>query len=419
MINLYLLMAPLYVTTELLIAELIPLVKVPKKNKFILRLSLSILLYYAFSIGVFIIPINMFEFFKYMVIYFASWIPLYMCFEFGLYNILYWSITGLAIQHSSYCTICIVSTIFPSIAFSHGLMIGLLIPIYIAEYFLLTSKANNFTINRTNRYNFIIFIGITVIFVAEFLNSLHSQYSNHQDPMLTIITYVYSLVCCILALFLLFGITHRLELATELATIRQLWNKDKKQFEASEQSIALLNMYCHDLKHIINKNENPELKEALNQYDSMINTQNHALDVILTEKNLYCNNNNIVLTCIVDGKQFDYIKTVDLYSIFGNILDNAIEAVSTLETKDKRTISLIAGVKQDFLYIHSENYYDAKLDIVDGLPVTTKKDRKHHGYGLKSIRHYVSTYDGNMTISTKDNIFCLNIMMPYPSKKDK
>ena len=55
-------------------------------------------------------------------------------------------------------------------------------------------------------------------------------------------------------------------------------------------------------------------------------TGNHALDVILTEKSLICKQKEIKLTCMADGKQLAFMQTTDLYSIFGNLLNNSIEA---------------------------------------------------------------------------------------------
>ena len=58
------------------------------------------------------------------------------------------------------------------------------------------------------------------------------------------------------------------------------------------------------------------------------------------------------------------------------------------------------------------NYYGGKLELSDGLPVTTKADRGNHGYGVKSIRSIVSKYDGELSISMEDQVFCLQILIP-------
>jgi sensor histidine kinase regulating citrate/malate metabolism len=65
---------------------------------------------------------------------------------------------------------------------------------------------------------------------------------------------------------------------------------------------------------------------------------NDTLDIIITEKCLLCEKENITLTCIADGEKISFISVTDLYSLLGNAIDNAIEAVLQFEDQDKRSI---------------------------------------------------------------------------------
>ncbi len=93
-------------------------------------------------------------------------------------------------------------------------------------------------------------------------------------------------------------------------------------------------------------------------------------------------------------------------------LDNAIEAVMELEDIQKRVISVKIVAQQDILVIQIQNYYDRNLIYEDGLPVTTKKNRYEHGYGMKSIRYMAEKYNGTITVSSEDDIFRLQILIP-------
>lgn len=93
-------------------------------------------------------------------------------------------------------------------------------------------------------------------------------------------------------------------------------------------------------------------------------------------------------------------------------LDNAIEAVMELEDIQKRVISVKIVAQQDILVIQIHNYYDRNLIYEDGLPVTTKKNRYEHGYGMKSIRYMAEKYNGTITVSSEDDIFRLQILIP-------
>lgn len=154
------------------------------------------------------------------------------------------------------------------------------------------------------------------------------------------------------------------------------------------------------------------LSEALRNFDAAITTNNHVLNVILTEKSMFCTKNHIKLTCMADGADLDFIQTTDLYSMFGNLIDNAVEAVMKLTVPEQRLISLIVKRKGNLIYIHIENYFSGHLDFVDGLPRTTKDQAAYHGFGLKSVRLMAEKYGGNLSVGTADNIFYVNIMIP-------
>ena len=58
---------------------------------------------------------------------------------------------------------------------------------------------------------------------------------------------------------------------------------------------------------------------------------------------------------------------------------------------------------------------EVKLDD-DGFPVTTKEDKRYHGFGLKSIRYVVEKYDGSVAVQVEDGMFNLNVLVPLPSQ---
>ncbi|MBQ8280294.1 MAG: sensor histidine kinase [Roseburia sp.] len=210
----------------------------------------------------------------------------------------------------------------------------------------------------------------------------------------------------------------------ELAVMNMLWKKEQEQYELSKENIALINQKCHDLKHQIrairymNKEEIDayleEIEESVEIYESMVKTGNEVLDTILTEKSLYCRERGITVSCVADGSQMEFINTIDLYAILGNALDNAIEAVEKFNHQEKRQIDVMIYRQQQFLVINIINPSKEKLVYDEELPRTTKSDRFHHGFGLKSIQYMVKKYDGHLNISEEDGCFSLKILMPIP-----
>ena len=69
-------------------------------------------------------------------------------------------------------------------------------------------------------------------------------------------------------------------------------------------------------------------------YDSMLKTGNEALDVIFAEKSLVCRKNDIKLNCMIDGAKLSFMENTDIYALFGNLMDNAIEAIEKLKDND-------------------------------------------------------------------------------------
>lgn len=228
---------------------------------------------------------------------------------------------------------------------------------------------------------------------------------------------------CIAMLSLQNMLEKKRQTSQELAMIRQMFYRQQEQFELSKENIDIINRKCHDMKHQIAAlktirdqaeidRQVEEMEKAVMIYDSAIHTGNPVLDVVLTEKSLYCEAHQINLTCLVDGKMLSFVETVDLYTLFGNALDNAIESVMQQLDKQKRVIQVAAYEEQGMLMIRFRNYCDRAPELVDGLPVTTKQNEDYHGFGLKSIRYTAEKYGGGMNIQTGSNFFSLQILLP-------
>ena len=95
--------------------------------------------------------------------------------------------------------------------------------------------------------------------------------------------------------------------------------------------------------------------------------------------------------------------------MFGNILDNAIEANRKLNN-EARVIHLSIKKVHNFIVIQEYNGYDGNIVTENGIIKSTKNDKTWHGYGLKSIQYIVEKYHGELKIETKNQTFNLNII---------
>ncbi len=243
----------------------------------------------------------------------------------------------------------------------------------------------------------------------------------------SVVNYITNLLCCVLLLYGQFGLLLTKELKGELQVVQQLWNQDKKQYAALKENIDLINMKCHDMRHQIreigiskslNSETIAEIENSISLYDSMVQTGNDVLDTILTEKSLLCYRKGIVLTCVADGGLLDFISAPDLYSLFGNALDNSIEAVTKIEDREKRIIGLRIHAIGELITVNLKNAFQGPVELDEnGFPKTTKEDKNYHGYGIKSIRYVVEKYDGSVAVQVEDDIFNLNILVSAPEAK--
>lgn len=220
-----------------------------------------------------------------------------------------------------------------------------------------------------------------------------------------------------------------LEISTEreMEHLQALLHMQYESYRISEESIALVNQKYHDLKHHIqllraaSAAERTEYLDQMEQqirtYEAQNKTGNRVLDTILTAKTIQCQSEGISLTCVADGQALDFMNPMDISALFGNALDNAIESVKKLPNPEQRLIHVSAMRQKDFLRIRVENCYSGELRFVDGMPTTTKRDARYHGYGLKSIQSIANSYGGSATIDTKDGWFELRLLLPVPKEK--
>lgn len=231
-----------------------------------------------------------------------------------------------------------------------------------------------------------------------------------------------SVVFSVFVLFLLFLFYRISYIRQEENMLLYLQSEKEKQYEFSRQTIDVINQKCHDLKRQIQalRFSKDSEREKLYQdtqnvadfFNYVVKTENEMLNTILTEKGLLCHSRNIRLTCTVDSCCFNRISVVDLYTIFSNALDNAIECVEKYEEEGKKIISVHISQVGSMNCIMIENYCEEALNYMDGQLITSKHDKNYHGFGVKSIQMLVKKYKGDTRIDYSNHTFCIQIMLP-------
>lgn len=234
---------------------------------------------------------------------------------------------------------------------------------------------------------------------------------------------VFAQVYCLTILYMQNELFKKSAMREELRALNLLHRQQAEQYAVARENIDLINRKCHDLKHQIEAIRHvagatereeylKEVEDSIQIYSAIVHTGNEVLDTLLTEKSLRCAKRNISVNCVADGKALAFLDPIDLYTIFGNAIDNAVESVEQLAEPEKRQIDVMVYRQQKFLMIHIVNPMARTLKFEGDLPVTTKKDKDYHGYGLKSIRRTAKKYDGFVSVGTQDGCFSLKILIP-------
>ena len=103
---------------------------------------------------------------------------------------------------------------------------------------------------------------------------------------------------------------------------------------------------------------------------------------------------------------------MDISTIFGNGIDNALEACEKLPP-EKRIVVVKGCKKEKFVLIFIENNYAENGDV--SKRKTIKEDTYMHGFGIPNIEKAVQKYEGECKIMKKNGRFTLTIIIPFPA----
>lgn len=362
---------------------------------------------------------------SYMIIGFCgvAWVPI--CFKEPVMNYIFHVILGNTARSLIHdLTVMILSiaglSIYRSGILSQLISLGMFTFGYIVINFTLgksfrKQKAYKVGINVIGIYVSVIAINIILGYATPFV----STYSQSYYILLLICQLAYSMLIFVIH----YVISKQVRTEIDLRMSQQLAEMQRKQFQQQKENIENINIKFHDLKHQLrevrqkgqlNEEAEKEILQAVSLYNSKTDTGNCALDVILAEKGMQCENKRIEFTCIAEGKKFAFMKETDIYSLFGNAIENAIEYLEKVEDPDNRFMFINVKEKGGFLVATIENYYEGDLRLSNGLPITSKEDKILHGFGMKSIKQIVERYKGNLVVQAENNLFKLKMVIPIP-----
>lgn len=194
-------------------------------------------------------------------------------------------------------------------------------------------------------------------------------------------------------------------------------------YNSLNESTKSLREFKHNYKNMLialdiylNNNDIESAKDFIQKSNVIIsepnkyNTGNYILDALLSDKSKVAEKHNttIIFKGVINKNEID---NIDLCIIFGNAIDNAIEACQKFSFDIKKEINIVIKHLNHFMIIIITNPVTSQIQIKNNDINSTKDDSKNHGFGIKSIKKIIDKYSGELEITNINNIFTLKVYL--------
>ena len=154
-----------------------------------------------------------------------------------------------------------------------------------------------------------------------------------------------------------------------------------------------------------------EVSQKLRESGSRIWSNHLFLDLVLNMKVQEAEERLIQSEIYFDDMSGLNMQETDISVLFGNLLDNAIEAAEKIFDPERRWIKVCGERRGDMLVLNISNPTEQELQFEGELPVSTKEDKTLHGFGLQSVRHIAERYQGEMEVEENEGVFHVGLML--------
>jgi len=269
-------------------------------------------------------------------------------------------------------------------------------------------------------------LSAAVIFMIFLGTGIMSTFGIDITEEVGVILFLVLIVWLIFSNFFLFDILSA-KYEEKMKSERQTQEKEYyfTQCQLMQESAEQIKAVRHDIKiHLAALKRftaNGDMNDIKSYLDSLVSdieksevysdTGNIAFDSIINYKLQNAKSDDIKLDLNVAVPPELNIEVVDIVTIIGNLLDNALEAVAKVNEK---TIKIDIKFKNGGLFTKIENSFDGEVKYNEGIAesaIVSLKGSNEHGYGLKNIKQSIEKYNGHMKISHKDNIFSTGVFL--------
>lgn len=210
------------------------------------------------------------------------------------------------------------------------------------------------------------------------------------------------------------------QLKLKLRLLEQQSNIQYKYYAAQEdkynESVAILhdvNKHLKMIEGIFEVEKANRAKEYTKEIQTILeplvpkkHTNNPILNILIDDKIRSASVYDIKFILEIGNINLEFMKPIEITTVFGNLLDNAIEACQTV--KRNRYIKMRLETYNEFIAVRIENSSQEIAKWINGKPISAKG--KNHGIGLINVENTLKRYNGNMLLAEKNQKFCCDII---------
>lgn len=342
-----------------------------------------------------------------------------------LYNMLYCTITTLC----DMLTVIVMTIVTPqyieqslsnakSMILSNLMYCMIVFAVYKIYIFVLTSKEQT-----TLRINELLFLILMTIFEFLAIYCITCSSASQVNGIMLIVLIAGFLLLNIYISYVLNLVAVQYNNKYEIDSVKKQNQLQLIHYEALNKKYMETQCMIHDIeKHIsaiehLKDNQNIQetqnytayIRQEIKKYKPAFNCKNKILSVILSQKIIEAEAENITVMTEVEDLSLNFIETADITSIFANLWDNAIEGCKSSGVSNKTILFKMCKIG-NFIYVDMSNSFNGNLKMSKGKIISSKKN--HKGLGLISIQMSVEKYGGFIINEQNGNEFLSEVVIP-------
>ena len=313
--------------------------------------------------------------------------------------------------------------------FLYSIVIRVIVGLTFAFFLYVVYKYCNYRIKLNNIFDYIFFVIFPVITTGTlFISFIVTTDLKTSDSAMVALGATSSAMVfvSVLVMSLMVRAARNNEIDMENLMMKREQELYREKIAEANKSIEEIAVIRHDMKNkilcigeLINSKNYGEAQEMCNSVQSEISkatvlfhTDNIYLNSILNISYKKAKENNIDIK-IVANCSFEGIASSDLVSVIGNLCDNAVEYLTSIN--GERTINVKLSQKGRYYFISVKNNLDGSVLSENPALKTHKKEKVLHGHGIKIVKSIARKYKGSVDICEENNFFVANVMFEQPS----